>query len=154
MVYEKDKIDFRILDDSNYKLIKDLQQDIYTRNWNEGEIEHLLKKGGGQGLIIYLSKKPIGYCFFRNLVDEAEVLSLEIKSQYRNKGFGLLLFKKVELYFADKKICKCFLEVNKNNNLAINFYKKIGFVYIKNIKNYYKINNSYQDGLLLQKTYI
>ena len=154
MVYEKDKIDFRILDDSNYKLIKDLQQDIYTRNWNEGEIEHLLKKGGGQGLIIYLSKKPIGYCFFRNLVDEAEILSLEIKSRYRNKGFGLLLFKKVELYFADKKICICFLEVNKNNNLAINFYKKIGFVYIKNIKNYYKINNSYQDGLLLQKTYI
>ncbi len=154
MVYEKDKIDFRILGDSNYKLIKDLQQDIYTRNWNEGEIEHLLKKGGGQGLIIYLSKKPIGYCFFRNLVDEAEILSLEIKSKYRNKGFGLLLFKKVELYFADKKICKCFLEVNKNNSLAINFYKKIGFVYIKNIKNYYKINNSYQDGLLLQKTYI
>ena len=154
MVYEKDKIDFKILDDYNYKLIKDLQQDIYTRNWNEGEIEHLLKKGGGQGLIIYLSKKPVGYCFFRNLVDEAEILSLEIKSKYRNKGFGLLLFKKVELYFADKKICKCFLEVNKNNNLAINFYKKIGSVYIKNIKNYYKINNSYQDGLLLQKTYI
>ncbi len=154
MVYEKDKIDFRILGDSNYNLIKDLQQDIYTRNWNEGEIEHLLKKGGGQGLIIYLSKKPVGYCFFRNLVDEAEILSLEIKNKYRNKGFGLLLFKKVELYFADKKICKCFLEVNKNNNLAINFYKKIGFVYIKNIKNYYKINNSYQDGLLLQKTYI
>ena len=154
MVYEKDKVDFGILDDSNYKLIKDLQQDIYTRNWNEGEIEHLLKKGGGQGLILYLSKKPIGYCLFRNLVDEAEILSLEIKSKYRNKGFGLLLFKKVELYFADKKICKCFLEVNKNNNLAINFYKKIGFVYIKNIKNYYKINNLYQDGLLLQKTYI
>ena len=80
MVYEKDKIDFRILDDSNYKLIKDLQQDIYTRNWSEGEIEHLLKKGGGQVLILYLSKKPIGYCFFRNLVDEAEILSLEIKS--------------------------------------------------------------------------
>ena len=134
MVYEKDKIDFRILGDSNYKLIKGLQQDIYTRNWNEGEIEHLLKKGGGQGLIIYLSKKPIGYCFFRNLVDEAEILSLEIKSKYRNKGFGLLLFKKVELYFADKKICKCFLEVNKNNNLAINV--------------------SYEDGLLLKKTYI
>ena len=154
MVYEKDKLDFKILDFSNYMLIKDLQQDIYIRNWNEDEIGHLLKKGGGYGLILYLSKKPIGYCFFRNLVDEAEILSLEIKSKYRNKGFGLLLFKKVELYFADKKICKCFLEVNKNNNLAINFYKKIGFVYIKNIKNYYKINNSYQDGLLLQKTYI
>ena len=44
MVYEKDKVDFGILDDSNYKLIKDLQQDIYTRNWNEGEIEHQLLK--------------------------------------------------------------------------------------------------------------
>ena len=32
-----------------------------------------------------LSKKPIGYCLFRNLVDEAEILSLELKSKYRNK---------------------------------------------------------------------
>ena len=72
MVYEKDKLDFKILDFSNYKLIKNLQQDIYIRNWNEDEIGHLLKKGGGHGLILYLSKKPIGYCFFRNLVDEAE----------------------------------------------------------------------------------
>ena len=154
MVYEKNKIDFKILDNSNWKLIKALQQDKYTRNWNEDEIEHLLEKGGGQGLILYFSKKPIGYCFFRNLMDETEILSFEIKSKYRNKGFGLLLFKKIESLFVDKKICRCFLEVNKNNNLAINFYKKIGFVYIKNIKNYYKINNSYQDGLLLQKTYI
>ena len=60
MVYEKDKIDFRILDDSNYKLIKDLQQDIYTRNWNEGEIEHLLEKGGGKGLILGLCVAFIG----------------------------------------------------------------------------------------------
>ena len=154
MVYEKDKIDFKILDNSNCRLIKALQQDKYTRNWNEEEIEHLLKKGGGHGLIIYFCKNPIGYCFFRYLMDEAEILSLEIKSKYRNKGLGSLLFKRVESSFVDKKIRRCFLEVNKNNNLAINFYKKIGFVYIKNIKNYYKVNNSYQDGLLLQKTYI
>ena len=154
MVYEKDKIDFKILDNSNCRLVKALQQDKYTRNWNEEEIEHLLKKGGGYGLIIYFSENPIGYCFFRDLIDEAEILSLEIKSKYKNKGFGSLLFKKIESYFVDKKIRRCFLEVNKNNILAINFYKKIGFVYIKNIKNYYKVNNSYQDGLLLQKTYI
>ena len=85
MVYEKDKIDFKILDNSNCKLIKELQQDKYTRNWNKEEIEHLLKKGGGHGLIIYFSENPIGYCFFRDLIDEAEILSLEIKSKYRNK---------------------------------------------------------------------
>ena len=154
MVYEKDKIDFKSLDNSNCRLIKALQQDKYTSNWNEEEIEHLLKKGGGNGLIIYFSKNPIGYCFYRYLMDEAEILSLEIKSKYRNKGLGSLLFKNIESYFVDKRIRRCFLEVNKNNNIAINFYKKIGFVYIKNIKNYYKVNNLYQDGLLLQKIYI
>ena len=44
---------------------------------------------------------------------EAEILSLEIKSKYRNKGLGSLLFKNIESYFVDKRIRRCFLEVKK-----------------------------------------
>ncbi len=87
-------------------------------------------------------------------MDEVEILSIEIETKFRNMGLGLILFNEIERSFEERKISKCFLEVNINNDLARNFYEKLGFIYIKNIKNYYKSDNSYQDGLLLQKTYI
>ena len=154
MVYEKKEIDFKKIDKSNCQIIENIQKDMYTVNWNEDEIKNLLEKGGGEGIILINNSVPIGYCLFRILMDEVEILSIEIEAKYRNMGLGLTLFNEIERSFKERKISKCFLEVNINNDLARNFYEKIGFICIKNIKNYYKSDNSYQDGLLLQKTYI
>lgn len=154
MVYEKKEIDFKKLDKSNCQILEKIQKDKYTINWNEDEIKNLLEKGGGEGLILIYNSMPIGYCLFRILMDEVEILSIEIETKFRNMGFGLILFYEIERLFEERKISKCFLEVNINNDLARNFYEKLGFICIKNIKNYYKNDNSYQDGLLLQKTYI
>ena len=154
MVYEKKEIDFKKLDKSNCQIFEKIQKDKYTINWTEDEIKNLLEKGGGEGIILIYNSIPIGYCLFRILMDEVEILSIEIENKFRNMGLGLILFNEIEKSFEERKISKCFLEVNINNDLARNFYEKLGFVCIKNIKNYYKRNNSYQDGLLLQKTYI
>tara|TARA_B100001113_G_scaffold167596_1_gene137126 strand:- start:165 stop:629 length:465 start_codon:yes stop_codon:yes gene_type:complete len=154
MVYEKKEIDFKKIDKSNCQIIENIQKDMYTVNWNEDEIKNLLEKGGGEGIILINNSVPIGYCLFRILMDEVEILSIEIEAKYRNMGLGLTLFNEIERSFKERKISKCFLEVNINNDLARNFYEKIGFICIKNIKNYYKSDNSHQDGLLLQKIYI
>ena len=154
MVYEKKEIDFKKLDKSNCQIFEKIQKDKYTINWNEDEIKNLLEKGGGEGIILIYNSIPIGYCLFRILMDEVEILSIEIEAKFRSMGLGLILFNEIERSFEERKISKCFLEVNINNDLARNFYEKLGFICIKNIKNYYKSGNSYQDGLLLQKTYI
>ena len=154
MVYEKKEIDFKKLDKSNCQILEKIQKDKYTINWNEDEIKNLLEKGGGEGIILVYNSIPIGYCLFRILMDEVEILSIEIETKFRNMGLGLILFNEIERLFKERKISKCFLEVNINNDLAKKFYEKLGFICIKNIKNYYKVDNSYQDGLLLQKTYI
>ena len=154
MVYEKKEIDFKKLDKSNCQILEKIQKDKYTINWNKDEMKNLLEKGGGEGIILIYNSIPIGYCLFRILMDEVEILSIEIETKFRNMGLGLILFYEIERSFEERKISKCFLEVNINNDLARNFYEKLGFICIKNIKNYYKNDNSYQDGLLLQKTYI
>lgn len=154
MVYEKKEIVFKKLDKLNCQILEKIQKDKYTINWNEDEIKNLLEKGGGEGIILIYNSIPIGYCLFRILMDEVEILSIEIETKFRNMGLGLILFIEIERSFEERKISKCFLEVNINNDLARNFYEKLGFICIKNIKNYYKTDNSYQDGLLLQKTYI
>ena len=154
MVYEKKEIDFKKLDNSNCQILEKIQKDKYTINWNEDEIMYLLKLFVGDGLFLIYNYISIGYCLFRILMDEVEILSIEIETKFRNMGLGLILFNEIERSFEERKISKCFLEVNINNDLARNFYEKLGFICIKNIKNYYKSDNSYQDGLLLQKTYI
>ena len=134
MVYEKKEIDFKKLDKSNCQILEKIQKDKYTINWNEDEIKNLLEKGGGEGIILIYNSTPIGYCLFRILMDEVEILSIEIEAKFRNMGLGLILFNEIERSFEERKISKCFLEVNINNDLARNFYEKLGFICIKNIK--------------------
>ena len=136
MVYEKKEIDFKKLDKSNCQIFEKIQKDKYTINWNEDEIKNLLEKGGGEGIILIYNSIPIGYCLFRILMDEVEILSIEIEAKFRSMGLGLILFNEIERSFEERKISKCFLEVNINNDLARNFYEKLGFICIKNIKNY------------------
>ena len=153
MVNETQKIEIKELSIYNCDLIKILQQDLYVRSWKQDELRYFLKKNQIQGLILFQNSKPIGYCIFRKLIDEAEILSIEISKKYRKKNFGLILFNKLEKILIDCKISKAFLEVSEKNLIARNFYTKLGFIYKRTIKNYYKICNSYQNGLLLQKTY-
>ena len=127
MVYEKKEIDFKKLDKSNCQILEKIQKDKYTINWNKDEIKKLLEKGGGEGIILIYNSIPIGYCLFRILMDEVEILSIEIETKFRNMGLGRILFNEIERLFAERKISKCFLEVNINNDLARNFYEKLGF---------------------------
>ena len=41
MVYEKKEINFQILDNLNCKIIEEIQNDKYTRNWNENAIKRM-----------------------------------------------------------------------------------------------------------------
>ena len=91
MVYEKKEIDFKKLDKSNCQIFEKIQKDKYTINWNEDEIKNLLKKGGGEGIILIYNSIPIGYCLFRILMDEVEILSIEIEAKFRSMGLGLIL---------------------------------------------------------------
>ena len=153
MVNETQEIEIKDLNIHNCDLIQILQQDQYVQRWKQDQLILFLKKKQIQGLILFKNKKPIGYCLFRKLIDEAEILSIEILKKYRKKNYGLILFLKLEKIFLDLKVSKVFLEVSEKNLIARNFYGKLGFICKRTIKNYYKICNSSQNGLLLQKTY-
>ena len=153
MVHEKEKISFEELNLSNMKILVNLQNNTNLEKWNFSEVRHLLKKGSGQGLILYKFFMPIGFCLYRNLIDEAEILYIGVLKEYRRKGLGRFMIIELERIFSDKKIVKCFLEVNESNKPALKFYSKIGFSFIKTLNNYYKQKNYSENGLLLQKLY-
>jgi ribosomal-protein-alanine N-acetyltransferase len=67
-------------------------------------------------------------------IDSVDVLKIFILSDYRRRGFGKELLTEIIKSYAMKPV---YLEVDESNEVAINFYKAIGFVRIHMRRNYY-----------------
>ena len=85
--------------------------------------------------------------------DEEEVLSLGVLKLNRRQGFASKLFYKFERAVIRKNVQRIFLEVKVENYAAICFYEFLGLKKIKVLKDYYKTDKGYEDGLLLSKVY-
>jgi len=65
------------------------------------------------------------------------VASIAVLPEYRGRGFGKALLEAVEKAFASKGCRESVLEVSVENKVAINMYKKMGYVVEGRIKEYY-----------------
>jgi [ribosomal protein S18]-alanine N-acetyltransferase len=93
-----------------------------------------------------------GFCIFKNLVFDAELLNICIDKQYRNRGFGAKLLSFALSSIKNLKLDKCFLEVRKSNLAAISLYKNLGFESLSIRKNYYQTNTSErEDAIIMSK---
>ena len=81
--------------------------------------------------VIEIENKVIGYVIAddkRNLV-----ISIAVYPDYRRKGYGTMLMHYVLKFMRGKIV----LQVRKNNEIAIAFYKRLGFEKIKETRFYY-----------------
>ena len=95
-------------------------------------------------LIYKENDKVIGYLYYSDIYDRAEINQFEIELSHRNCGKGKILLKKM-LELVDKSIT---LEVKQDNLPAIHLYKSVGFVEKAIRKGYYQGI----DGLLMERT--
>lgn len=72
--------------------------------------------------------KNIGYCLSSITEDSGEVQSLFVLNEYRRMGLGDKLFNSAMDFFEDNNIEKIFIKVVYNNEKALGFYKKHGFL--------------------------
>lgn len=110
--------------------------------YNKKYIENLLQKIKKQKGAIFLAKDeniPLG--FIAGVVEKQDkdellgcvpsrpgrILELIVSDKYRGKNVGSLLMERVEEYFHDEGCTVLLVEVFEPNNLAHNFYKKLGY---------------------------
>ena len=91
----------------------------------------------------------LGDLFDIEKISEYEILLIYVCKNYRNKGLGTKLIKKVEEYSSNLK--NIYLEVSKTNLRGISFYKKMNFKKIYTRKNYLLIENNKIDALVMSK---
>jgi len=84
---------------------------------------------GGKMLVVESSSKIIGTSWMTFDGRRIHLHHFGIHPDYQHKGLGLLLAKE-SLKFVKKKGYQVKLEVHKDNQTAINLYKKLGFTYL------------------------
>ena len=87
-----------------------------------------------------LNNEFIGFICILDLDIELEIIDVFVMPEYQGNGYGDKLLK----YILDNyKNRNYFLEVNVNNERAINLYKKNGFEILTIRKHYYKDEDAY-----------
>lgn len=94
-------------------------------------------------LILEEDNKVIGYIYYSDIYERAEINQFEIEKSTRNSGKGNLLLKEM-IKRVNKDIT---LEVKEDNIYAIKLYKKNGFIKKATRKGYY----NGVDGLLMER---
>lgn len=88
----------------------------------------------GKLLIYKENEEIIAYLYYSEIYERIEINNIEVKPEFRNKGIGTKLLKKLT-ETVEKSIS---LEVRKNNYPAIKLYKKFNFIEKATRKNYYQ----------------
>lgn len=96
-------------------------------------------------LILKENKEIIGYIYYSDIYERAEINQFEINFIHRNCGKGNKLLQKM-IETVEKDIT---LEVKKDNLPAINLYKKNGFKEVAIREKYY----NGIDGILMERKY-
>ncbi len=90
----------------------------------------------------------VGKTYAKGDSPNGHILTIDVLPEYRCRGIGFKLLKKIEDIFRDQGIRTCNLEVRENNIPALDLYRKAGYVRVRVLKNYYGDAH----GIFLQKT--
>ena len=100
-----------------------------------------------------LNGKTIGYLIAMLATDSADILNIGIDPDFKRKGHGTALIKRLIEELGKRYIGEILLEVRSGNKSAIRFYRKQGFKQISVRKNYYTKNSKNQshreDGIMM-----
>lgn len=95
-----------------------------------------------------INNEVVGYVIFRVVLNEAELLSVAVKPEFRRKGIAKSLITE-GLKEIEKSAEACFLEVRVSNKEAISLYEKLGFKRVGIRKNYYIYPE--EDAIIMKK---
>mgnify|MGYP006330759707 CR=1 FL=1 len=119
--------------------IDDENKDVYI------EIENELKANPFGHFLVYIEQgnNIIGYLYYSDIYERAEINQIEVEVFHRNCGIATKLLQNM-IETVEKNIT---LEVKVTNNSAIHLYKKFGFCEMAIRKGYYQGI----DGILMER---
>lgn len=127
--------------------IKDILQSDFDEFWNYDILLNELSSSNSKYIVAKNKDNTIvGFAGIKIILDEAELMNIVTKKDMRHFGIASSMLNHLLSICKENNIKLLNLEVNTQNTIAINFYKKYNFVEVGLRKKYY--DNTY-DALLM-----
>ena len=124
------------------------------RPWTRRDVAELLASPGVGGLFVDRDGEPIGLALWRSAADEAELLTIAVRSDCRRSGVGRALLDAVVGRAMQAGAKSLFLEVGADNTAARSLYSQTGFAEVGRRPAYYARHEGFADALVLRLTLI
>lgn len=136
-----------LMSNNDLESIKEILQTEFDEFWNYEVLKQELASNNSKYIVAKtLDNIIVGFSGIKIILDTAELMNIVTKKSYRENGIGKLMLEYLINYCKKIGIKTLNLEVNAQNTIAINLYKKYNFKEVGLRKKYY--NNTY-DAILM-----
>ena len=115
--------------------------------WTYQILKEELESENSSYLVARMNNEIVGFAGIKVVLDEADIMNIVIKKNYRNQGIGTLLLESLISLAKRLNLNSLSLEVSEENLPAIHLYQKFGFESLGFRKNYYQDKN----GIIMTK---
>lgn len=128
-----------------------IHAESFARPWDAHEIERMLADPMviGEGLFDGTGRRLDGFVLSRQVLDEAEILTIAVAKSRRGSGLARRLLTTHLATLAARKVATLHLEVEEGNAPALALYRRLGFVEVGRRKGYYRTPEGPAAALLL-----
>lgn len=137
-----------IIENMKISDLENLEISDFDDFWNMDILKDELTSETSQFICAKFENKVVGFAGIKIILDEADIMNIAIKEDYRRQGIATLLLNHILDFCKEKGIKTIHLEVNEKNFSAISLYQKFGFEECGRRKQYY--DNKY-DAILMKK---
>lgn len=125
------------LEKNHVPQIAEIEKCCFSDPWNEESIASELENRLSLWLVAMEGERVAGYVGSQTVLGEADMMNIAVHPDFRRKGIGEALVKKLIAELSQRGCHSLTLEVRVSNGPAKSLYGKLGFVLVGRRKNYY-----------------
>ena len=141
-------IEIQKMKQEHLEQIQDILLTDFDEFWNAGVLKNELENPLSVYIVALNQGEVVGYAGLWQPDDEGHVTNIVTKKDKRRNNIGTLMLEEIINIAKNKNMKSITLEVNVNNNIAINLYKKYGFKEVGTRPKYY---NNTDDAIIMTK---
>lgn len=128
----------KMVPETDMDCVAELEKQCFSDPWTPDMIRKSLQTGLDTWLILEEEGTAAGYCVFRILAGEGELLRIGVRPSFRGRGYGKKLMDGMVENSIKSGVAAITLEVREHNDAARNLYKTYGFKEECIRRNYYR----------------